>query len=71
MKRSDIEALDQGKKVKTIVSKYIYDPESGKEKEVYYYAMLSLKNGVASVEVDNTHPLSDDEVDEFNKKNQE
>ena len=35
----------------------------------HFYAYVELKNGIAHFDVDNIHPLSDDEVYEFNKNN--
>ena len=35
----------------------------------HFYAYVELKNGIANFDVDNTHPLSDDEISEFNKEN--
>ena len=35
----------------------------------HFYAYVELKDGIANFDIDAMHPLSDDEVFEFNKEN--
>lgn len=57
------------KEEKTIVSKIIQDEVTGKERIIYYYAAVKVKDGVAVFHVDDSRPLSEEEVNEFNKRN--
>ena len=71
MKKSDVEALGRGEKIKTIVTRIDEDSLTGESKTVFLYAMMQYdsKTKTAYIEPIDDHPLSEDEVIAFNKEN--
>jgi hypothetical protein len=71
MKKSDVEALGRGEKIKTIVTRFEEHPLTGEIKSVYLYATMWMNHDTktANVEPIDDHPLSEDEVIAFNKEN--